>query len=64
MNSIKPVKITAYIKPLLFLSIILDKNNIEKAQPAPPIAMAMVYSIVLTPTTFVAYVGSIGSNLK
>ena len=44
-----PTKITAYIKPVLFLSIILDKNNIDIAQPIPPIAIAAVYSIVVTP---------------
>ena len=35
-----PTKITVYIKPVLFLSIILDKNNIDIAQPIPPIAIA------------------------
>jgi hypothetical protein len=35
---------------------------IDIAQPIPPIAIAAVYSIVVTPTTFVAYVGNIGSK--
>ena len=62
VNNMNPTKITVYIKPVLFLSIILDKNNIDIAQPIPPIAIAAVYSIVVTPTTFVAYVGNIGSK--
>jgi hypothetical protein len=44
---------------MLFLSKIIDKNS-----KGFMLAMAMVYSIVLTPTTFVAYVGSIGSNAE
>ena len=56
-----PTKITVYIKPVLFLSIILDKNNIDIAQPIPPIAIASIFNSCY-PTTFVAYVGNIGSK--
>ena len=60
--SIKPLKITPYINPLLLLSMIFDKNNIEKAQPMPPIMIATVYSTVDTFTTCVAYFGRIGTS--
>ena len=43
--------IMLYIKLRLLLSIILDKNSIEKAQANPPITIAMVYSMVVTLTT-------------
>ena len=32
------------------------------AQPIPPMIIAIVYSTVETPTTFVAYVGNIGTK--
>lgn len=60
----KPPKMMVYINPRLLLSIIFDKNNIENAQPIPPIIIAMVYSTVETLITFVAYLGSIGTNAE
>ena len=62
--STKPKMIMLYIKLRLLLSIILDKNSIEKAQANPPITIAMVYSMVVTLTTFVAYVGKIGTSAE
>ena len=57
-----PPKIILYINPRLLLSIIFDKNNIETAQPIPPIMIATVYSTVETLTTLVAYLGKIGTS--
>ena len=42
--------------------MIFDKNNIEKAQPMPPIMIATVYPTVDTFTTCVAYFGRIGTS--